>query len=89
MPVYKLLDELTYTELLGWFAFFDERPPSAPDDIRTFYILQALGVKEKPDKLFESLKPRKKSVKVDPNFLAILQGATGGDKLNLNENNSI
>lgn len=55
MPVYRLLNEMPYEELLNWFSYFNTRPIDWRDDQRTYMLLQAQGVKEKPEKLFESL----------------------------------
>lgn len=56
MSVGKLLDEMTYEELQGWFNYFERRPIGWRDDDRTYKLLQAQGVKEKPQNLFTSLK---------------------------------
>jgi hypothetical protein len=55
IPIYKLLNEMPYDELLGWFAYLERRPVDWRDDLRASYLLQAQGVKEKPSKLFPSL----------------------------------
>jgi hypothetical protein len=94
MPVHKLLDEMPYEEMLGWFAYFETRPIGWRDDDRTVKLLQAQGVKEKAHKIFPSLeviyKPRKKAgedfdaagLKSSVLFHKMLS-AKGGDKLNL------
>lgn len=48
--------EMPYDELLGWYDFFERRPLGWREDDRTSKLLQAQGVKEKPWKLFPSLK---------------------------------
>lgn len=55
MPVYKLLREMPYEELVGWFEYFKQRPVGWQDDQRAYMLLQAQGVKERGDKLFPSL----------------------------------
>ena len=54
MPVYKLI-EMPYEELLGWFAYFEARPVGWREDERAFKLLQAQGVKAKPEQVFVSL----------------------------------
>ena len=61
MPVYQMMDEMPYTELLNWIEFFEYNPPGSEDDMRAYMILSALGVKEKPEKVFPSLAMRHKS----------------------------
>lgn len=46
---------MPYDELLGWFAYFKARPSGWQDDQRTYMLLQAQGVKERPEKLFPSI----------------------------------
>lgn len=46
---------MPYEELLGWMSYFEKRPVDWRDDDRTAKLLQAQGVKERPDKLFASL----------------------------------
>jgi len=57
IPIYKLLQEMPYDELLGWFDYFDRRPVDWRDDDRTYKYLQTQGVKEKPWKIFPTLNP--------------------------------
>ena len=96
MPVYKLLDEMPYYELQQWLAFFEARPVGWREDNRTFKLLQAQGVKAKPEQIFSSLR----SIYNEPSeelkegqvsaanlkqsgFFAKLQMAKGGDALQL------
>ena len=60
MPVYKLISEMPYSELKGWFRYFSSRPAGWKEDERLSIILQALGVKD-ASTLFESLKRVKNS----------------------------
>jgi len=95
MPVYKLVDEMPYEELLGWMAYFEKRPVDWRDDDRTYKLLQVQGVKEKPWKLFSTLNPiynatnKNTDGTLDPNnlkqsamFTKMLL-ARNGDKLDL------
>ena len=93
MPVHRLIDEMPYEEMLGWFAYFETRPVGWRDDDRTHKLLQAQGVKEKAYKIFPSLeaiyKPRKKENEFDVVGLKTsvlfhkMLSAKGGDKLDL------
>ena len=57
MPVYKLMDEMPYDEMLGWFAYQKKRPFGHAEDSRTAMLMQASGnVKAKPHEMFSSLK---------------------------------
>lgn len=51
-----LLETMPYTELLGWFQYFEKRPVGWRDDLRAAYLLQAQGVKKKPAEVFPSLR---------------------------------
>ena len=91
MPVHKLLDEMTYEELVGWYNYFERRPIGWREDDRSAKVIQAQGVKAKAWDLFPSLaKIYKPSNNTDP--VAGLKGsllfhkmmsAKGGDKLDL------
>lgn len=52
---------MPYEEFLGWCKYFKERPPGWADDQRTYMLLAAWGVKEKPENLFHSLKTLKQA----------------------------
>ena len=56
MPVYKLAEEMSYEELLGWLVYLDRRPVGWREDERTFKLLQAQGVKGKITEIFPSLR---------------------------------
>lgn len=83
MPVYKIMAEMPYEELLGWFAYFKVRPPGWQEDYRASLIMQSQGAKIKASELFPSLQILAKSKTPDNGlknsafFLAML-GATGG-----------
>ena len=66
MPVYKLKEEMPYEELLQWEEYFDKRPAGWQDDLRAYKIMQAFGVKEKPEALFLSLSKIKETPKDIP-----------------------
>jgi hypothetical protein len=55
MPVYKLLEEMSYEELQCWFEYFEKRPIGWREDDRTYKLLQAQGVKAKGTEIFRSL----------------------------------
>ena len=55
MPVYKLKQEMPHEELLGWYAYFDRFPFGWQEDERAYRIMQAQGVKEKPESIFPSI----------------------------------
>jgi len=89
MPVYKLEEEMPYTELLKWINFFSERPIGWREDQRTYMLLRAQGVKEKPENLFPTLKSMKQFAeqaqqndKAVPKgkFLEMMRQAKNGDK---------
>ena len=56
MPVYIMANEMPYAEFLDWLEYFDRRPVEWRSDSRTYKLMQAQGVKERPENLFESLK---------------------------------
>lgn len=60
MPVVELVNRMTYEEFLGWFDYFNKRPPQWRDDLRASMIMAAQGVKVKPEKIFGSLAIMKK-----------------------------
>jgi hypothetical protein len=47
---------MPYTEMLKWIDYFKKRPVGWRDDHRTYMLLRAQGVKEKPENVFASLK---------------------------------
>jgi len=81
MPIYKLLDEMSYDELLGWFDYFSRRPVGWRADDRAYKLLQAQGVKEKPTKLFSSLIPIYKPKRDKDSAVASLPGSIMLNKL--------
>jgi hypothetical protein len=93
MPIYKLLDEMPYEELCGWFNYFEQRPLGWREDDRTAKLLQAQGVKEQSHKIFPSLKTiyfrQSNEAGLDVNqfkasgIFSKMLTAKGGDKLSL------
>lgn len=59
MPVYKLLDEMPYTELRKWVAYFTRRPVGWREDQRAYLFLKTQGLKASPESVFPSLKQLK------------------------------
>lgn len=55
MPIYKLYEEMTYEEMLGWFDYLERRPIEWRADDRAAKLIQVQGAKEKPWQLFTSL----------------------------------
>jgi hypothetical protein len=100
MPLQRILHEMSYEELLGWHNYFERRPYGWRDDARAAKLLQAQGVKAKPEAIFPSLQTIYNppiSVGAAHGQLDIqnfkrshlfskLLSASGGDKLDLNEN---
>lgn len=84
---------MPYDELLGWLSYFERRPIGWREDDRTFKLLQAQGVKEKPWGIFPSLNyiynPNRNSKEntnigatlIRSALFAKLQKAIGGDKI--------
>ena len=75
MPVYKLLDEMPYEELLKWFEFFHRRPVGWREDHRTYLMLRSQGVKGSAESIFQTLKQIKtNSIKQQKNDQAVPKG---------------
>jgi hypothetical protein len=55
IPIYKLAEEMTYEELLGWFNYFERRPIGWREDLRTSYQLQVAGDKRRSVEIFPTL----------------------------------
>lgn len=88
MPLYKLMNEMPYTELQGWIEFFSKRPIGWREDNRTALIMRAFGVKDKPEAIFSSLATLKEqssqNVKLKGSkMLSMMLKAKGGHKLEL------
>ena len=94
MPVYKMLDEMPYTELRKWITFFDQRPIGWREDFRSFMVMKSMGFKGKPEDAFVSIQHLKKVDKDKQlndravptgQFLSLMLGAKGGDGKVLNK----
>jgi hypothetical protein len=96
IPMYELVENMPYEELLCWLDYFDRRPVDWRSDDRTFKLLQVQGYKGKPESVFQSLAAlnQKRAAAKNPegmidksnlkrSFLFNqLVSATGGEKLN-------
>lgn len=94
---YDIKYNMTYEEFIKWQLYFNMRPVDWRDDNRFMKILQSLGVKAKPEEVFQSLQQVSGAEKErnDRNelvrslkgsvFFRHLLGATGGEKLDLLE----
>jgi hypothetical protein len=93
-PVYKIMEEMPYEEVLGWHDYFKRKPIGFAEDQRTYMLLAAQGVKQKAENLFPSLaqlqqnqQELKEEGRIEANNLrrsfvfTKLLGAKGGDKL--------
>lgn len=97
MPVYKILEEMPYDELVKWGLYFEARPSGWREDDRTAKLLMAFGVNKKPHELFQSLAKMKENEEkakatMKPGqisfnnlrgsaFFSKMLGASGGDEL--------
>lgn len=75
MPVYKLENEMPYTELMKWIEFFKRRPVGWREDSRTAMLMRAQGVKAKGEDIFPSLRIMKEgSIARQENDRAVPKG---------------
>lgn len=88
MPVYKVQEEMPYTELLKWLEFFRRRPIGWREDHRTAMLMNAAGVKEQGHKMFQSLRVINERSEAERDagnalptgkFLQMMMSAKGGD----------
>lgn len=56
IPVYKIEQEMPYTELLKWITYFRRRPVGYREDNRTYMLLRAQGIKESAENLFPTIR---------------------------------
>ena len=83
MPVYKLVQEMPYEEMLGWFAYFKLRPPGWREDYRASVISQSMGAKMDASKVFPALAALKreaapdKGLKTSAFFMAMMNATEG------------
>ena len=88
---------MPYEEFLGWESYFNMRPVGWRDDSRTYKLMRAWGIKERPESTFDSLarinraavpsvseggKISEEALRKSSFFGKILT-AKGGDKLDL------
>lgn len=88
MPLYKIKNEMPYDEYITWLAFFEKKPIGWKEDLRTAYIMNALGDKRKPNDIFPGLTALYKKSSPEEGFKGSalfhkLLTAKGGDKLDL------
>lgn len=98
MPVYKLVEEMPYEELLTWTAYFERRPVDWRADERAYRLMQVQGTTEKSYNIFPSLDAiynyKQKLVVLDDqaalaqslvgsSMLSKLLGAQGGERLKI------
>lgn len=95
MPVYQLV-EMPYDEYVKWYLYFERRPVGWREDDRTMKLLQAQGVKAKPESVFASLAKLNQASHTQPedgrismdnlrrsSLFSKMLSATGGHKLEL------
>jgi hypothetical protein len=94
ITVHELMERMPYDEFLGWMAYFERRPVGWRDDERTMRLLQAQGVKQRPEEIFPSLAAVRESPPAAAGVLDMrnfrssvmfskMISATGGDKLDI------
>lgn len=85
LPVYKIMTEMPYEELLGWLDYFRRRPAGWREDRRTALSMRAAGAEFSEEALFPTLgmimKNRKSIVNKGSVMYNYLLSASGGDKL--------
>ena len=55
--MYKLLEEMPYSEFLGWFKYLKARPDGWKEDLRTYMVMSAsTEIKKRPEEIFGSLR---------------------------------
>lgn len=78
---------MPYDEFARWLVYLETRPAGWQDDLRAAYLMQALGVKKKPEEIFVSLavmnENRKTFMSKNSNIYQKLSNAKGGDKLDI------
>jgi hypothetical protein len=56
VPLYVVTDEMSNQEVDGWIEYLSRRPAGWEADQRAAMLMNAMGAKEKPHRLFNSLK---------------------------------
>jgi len=64
IPVHEVMS-LPHDEFLKWLDYFEKRPLGWQEDNRFMKILQAIGIKAKPEEVFVSLAKLKEANKRD------------------------
>lgn len=88
MPLYKLMSEMPYEELSGWFEYFEIMPPGWQADYRAFCIMRSMGSEAKATDLFESLRKMQEGASNKNRFsglAGLMAKAKGGDKLDVDK----
>ena len=96
MPVYQMLEEMPYSEFVGWTLFYEKRPKGWQDKYNTFLLMQAWGggKNTKPWDIFPELE---RVFKNENSATASLKGsalfnfirsAKGGDSIDVIDNQS-
>jgi hypothetical protein len=55
IPLYKLVKEMPYEELLSWFLYFEKRPVGWRDDLRVHYLIKMQNSSAKTLEMFPAL----------------------------------
>lgn len=96
IPLYKLMDEMPYDELLGWGEYFNLKPPGWREDQRAALIVNSNGANVAGEHMFSSLARMKEiSEKEDADkvntkgltqsaFMQNMLKAVGGDRIPTN-----
>lgn len=58
MPLFKLLEEMSYQEYACWVEYLKQRPPGRQEDYRAAMIMSSFGGNAQYEKIFPSLAPR-------------------------------
>lgn len=89
IPLYRLLNEMPYQELIAWGSYFKQRPQGVAEDYRAALLISAFAPGAPIAKLFPNLAPKRNDnatigQKLEGSaMLTFMLKATGGDKLNL------
>jgi len=88
VPVYEILENMSFVEYMLWGEYFKRRPYEWRDDLRAAQQMRSMGTKSSPDKLFPSLAMMKANERVTSNvprpgslMFEAMQNAKGGDRL--------
>ena len=59
---------MPYEEMLKWASFLESNPIGWREDMRFYKIMKCIGIKAKPEEVFESLKIKKTADKNEKGF---------------------